>query len=451
MQTQKDHVHAYQFLMYRMTTALVVGDPSNMELPTRRGRSGLITGAVIALLVVVGFGVYGLIVPGGNTAYKQKGAILVEKESGSRYVYLDGKLMPTPNQASAMLVQGAGSKISVISRNSLAGLARGPQVGIEGAPDTVPRPNELMSGEWLLCPSAAPNGSPSMSMNFDPDAPNAKLPDTFYIPVQAPDGKLFLIWKGTRFQVPDVNSLVALGLAATKSPFVSNLWLSLIENGPALTAAEIPDAGDPGLPVAGRPARVGDLFFHNPGNDTKQYYVLIEKGLAPLSATEYALLGAKPGAKQPVEIDAQSILTAPFSPDHSMLTRLPDLVGRQALVEPELRQVCLRQNGSGSEVTTSVVFAPGADRWPSVVEAGAILPPNHGVLVAELPIPEGQKVPNRYLISDRGKRFLIPDNDSIQALGLGGVQPVPMRTEVLSSIPAGPALSRAAVVVEQGG
>jgi len=450
VQTQKDHVHAYQFLMHRMTTALVVGDPSNMELPTRRGRSGLITGAVVALLVVIGFGVYGLIVPGGNTAYKQKGAILVEKESGSRYVYIDGKLMPTPNQASAMLVQGAGSKISVISRNSLAGLARGPEMGIKGAPDTVPRPNELMPGEWLLCPAAAPNGGPSMSMNAQ-GSPNAKVSDLFYVPVQAPDGKLFLIWRNTKFQVPDVNSLVALGLAATKSPFVSNLWLSLVESGPALSAAEIPDAGDAGLPVAGRPARIGDLFFHSPGNDTKQYYVLIEKGLAPVSATEYALMAAKPGSKPPVEIDAQSILTAPFSPDHSMLTRLPDLIGRQPLVEPQLRQVCLRQQGSGADVTTSVVLAPGADQWASVVEDGVLLPPNHGLLVAELPIPEGQKTPNRYLISDRGKRYLVPDNDSIQALGLGGVQPVPMRTEVLSTIPSGPALSRANVVVEQGG
>ena len=77
--------------------------------------------------------------------------------------------------------------------------------------------------------------------------------------------------------------------------------------------------------------------------------------------------------------------------------------------------------------------------------------PNRGMVVAELPIPDGQKVPNRYLITDRGKRYAVPDNDSIQALGLGGVQPVPMRTEVLSTIPAGPVLSRSAVIVEQGG
>ncbi|MEV5541682.1 type VII secretion protein EccB [Saccharopolyspora shandongensis] len=444
MQTQKDHVHAYQFLMQRMTTALLVGDPSNVEPPTRRGRSGLIAGALIALLVVIGFGVYGLVVPGGNTAWKQKGAILVERESGSRYVYVGGRLLPTPNQASAMLTQGPGSKITLISRSSLAGLARGPQVGIEGAPDTVPRPDELMPGQWLLCPSAAPNG-PGMSVNFDDSVPNGTVPDEFYVPVQTREGKLFLIWRGVKYRVPDVNSLVVLGLGSTLPLTVPDLWLGLIPEGPELAAADIDGAGEPGPKVAGSPHRVGDLFFHNPGNGTEQHYVLVDKGLVPLSATEYALLEARPG-KTPVEIDARSVLAAPFSPDDSMLTRLPDLAGKRPLPGSE-GQACLKQNGRGTEITTSVVAVPGAEQWPPVTVAGALLPPSRGVLVAELPVPNGRNAPNRYLISDRGRRFLIPDNDSLQALGLGDVQPVPMRTELLSTIPAGPVLSRTAVVV----
>jgi type VII secretion protein EccB len=449
VQTQKDHVHAYQFLMQRMTTALVVGDPSNMELPTKRGRSGMLIGALIALLIVIGFGVYGLIVPGGNKAWQQKGAILVEKESGTRYVYVNGVLMATPNLASAMLIQGDQSKVSVITRASLSGLARGPQMGIPGAPDTVPRPQDLLPGSWLLCPSADANGRPGTSMNLDDRARTSSVPDDQYVPVQSMDGKLFVIWKGVKHRVPDTNSLVVFGLAATRSPFMPDLWLSLIPDGPELSPAVIPDAGKPGQNVAGAPRRIGDLFTHDPGNGTQQRYVLLQEGLAPLSATEFALLSAQPG-KSPVEIDAQSILTAPFSPDHTLLLRLPDLVKLRP-VENVGGTACLRQTGSGAEVTTTVVIAPGADKWPPVSESGARVTPNRGLLVAELPIPNGQKVPNRYLITDRGKRFLIPDNDSIQALGLGGVQPVPMRTEVLSTIPAGPALSRSAVVVEQGG
>ncbi|MDX8149472.1 type VII secretion protein EccB [Lentzea sp. BCCO 10_0061] len=449
MQTQKDHVHAYQFLMQRMTTALVIGDPSSAEHPLGRGRSGLITGAVVALLIAIGFGVYGLIVPGGNTAWQRKGAILVEKESGSRYVYLDGKLLPTPNQASAMLLQGPGSTVSVISRKSLAGLPRGPQAGITGAPDTVPRPNELMTGGWLLCPVRAADGAPVMSVNMDEGASKLDLTADFYAPVQSRDGKMFLIWEGKKYQVPSSRSLVALGLTAARTPFAPDVWLNLVPDGPALTPAQIAGAGEPAREVAGRSRRIGDLFYHYPGNGTQQRYVMTGKGLSPLSATEYTLLKAEPGAAV-TEIDAQSVLAAPFSSDQSLLRRLPDLVTSQP-VPPEQGRVCLEQRGSGAEVETTVVAAPGADGWPPVTEEGAMLPPNRGVLVAEIPVLEGQKDPKKYLINDRGRRFLIPDDDSMRALGLGDVRPIPMRTEVLSTIPAGPALSRAAVVVEQGG
>ncbi|MEV6236894.1 type VII secretion protein EccB [Lentzea sp. NPDC051838] len=446
MQTQKDHVHAYQFLMQRMTTALTVGDPSNMEPPTRRGRSGLLTGAVIALLIVIGFGIYGLIVPGGNRVWQQKGAILVEKESGTRYVYVNGMLMATPNLASAMLIQGSGNKVSLISRKSLEGLPRGPQMGIPGAPDTVPRPQELLPPSWLLCPTApVEGGKPGVNVNFDPGEQSAWMPDDRYAAVQSSDGKLYVIWKDTKHLVPDANSLVVFGLASTPAPRVPDVWLNIIQDGPALTPAVIPDAGKAGLTVAGSPRKIGDLFTHDPGNGTEQRYVLVDKGLAPVSATEFALLKAQPG-KAPVAIDAQQILTAPFSPDQSMLTRLPDVVGKKPLDE-SIGHPCLKQEGRGADVISYMVTVPGAHKWP----AGTWVPTNRGTLVAEMPIPAGQKNPDRYLITERGKRFLVPDDNSIQALGLGGVQPVPMRTEVLSTIPAGPALTRSSVVVEQGG
>ncbi|SDP42085.1 type VII secretion protein EccB [Lentzea jiangxiensis] len=446
MQTQKDHVHAYQFLMQRMTTALTVGDPSNMEPPTRRGRAGLITGAFVAVLIVIGFGVYGLIVPGGSTAWKKKGAILVEKESGTRYVFLDNMLVSTPNLASAMLIQGNGNRVEVISRKSLEGLARGPRMGIQGAPDTVPAAKEILPPSWLLCPTTpAEGGRPGLVVNFVPDERNEPLPDDRYAPVQSADGKLFLIWRGIKYQVPDDKALVVFGLTATRAPRVPAAWLDLVPDGPALTPAPVPKAGGPGLTVAGEKRRIGDLFTHDPGNGTEQRYVLLDRGLAPLSATEFELMKAQPG-RTPVKIDAQSVLTAPFSPDQSMLTRLPDVAGKKPL-DGTTGHPCLRQEGRGNEVVSRVVTVPGADRW----SAGVRIPPSRGLLVAKMPIPEGRKTPERHLITDRGKRYLVPDDDSIQALGLGGVQPVPMPTEVLSTIPAGPVLTRSAVVVEQGG
>ena len=448
MQTPKDQVQAYEFMMERMATALVVGDPSNMNLPTKRGRSGMIFGTAAALLIAIGFFVYGLFVPAGNTVWKQKGAILVEKESGSRYVLVNGQLMPTPNQASAMLVQGGGSTIHVIKRKSLAGLPRGPQIGINGAPDTVPRQNELLPAHWLLCPALTSGGLPSMSVTLDASGVG-EAPGDRYAPVRSSGGELYVIWNNAKHRVPDTSSMIALGLASTRTPVVPRQWLSQLRDGPALVAADVPDAGTAGLTVAGRQRQIGDLFFHEPGNGTRQRYVLLQQGLAPVSATEYELMAAR-SDKSPVEIDARSIVTAPVSTDHTFLQRVPDLTGLQPLSE-HAGSVCLAQVAAGTEVVTAAVIVRGAEHWQPVTQSGAIVPPNRGLLVTEVPVREGQKPPNVYLISDRGKRYLIPDGDAMQALGLAGANTASMHTQVLSMIPAGPVLSRSAVVIEQGG
>jgi hypothetical protein len=119
MQTQRDHVHAHQFQMARMSSALMLGDPSMAENPMRRTSLGLVAGVVISLLAVVAFGVYGWIVPGGKTSWRKAGAIIVEKETGTRYVFLNGTLYPTLNMASAMIITGGTSaKVELVSRNS---------------------------------------------------------------------------------------------------------------------------------------------------------------------------------------------------------------------------------------------------------------------------------------------------------------------------------------------
>lgn len=68
MQTQKDHVDAHSFLVGRMTAALVTGETSYLEAPAQRAKLGLIIGALLAVLVVAGFLVFGLIVPAHKSA-----------------------------------------------------------------------------------------------------------------------------------------------------------------------------------------------------------------------------------------------------------------------------------------------------------------------------------------------------------------------------------------------
>jgi hypothetical protein len=61
VQSQKDQVEAYSFMVTRMISALVTGDAARGEQPARRLWFGLTLGTALAVLAVAGFAVFGLI------------------------------------------------------------------------------------------------------------------------------------------------------------------------------------------------------------------------------------------------------------------------------------------------------------------------------------------------------------------------------------------------------
>ncbi|MEC3980609.1 type VII secretion protein EccB [Amycolatopsis sp. H20-H5] len=448
MQTQKDRVDAYNFMMGRMSTALVLADPTSGEVPARRARLGLILGLVLALLITVGFGVYGLIVPGGSKVWQQKGAILVEKETGTRFVYLGGVLRPTRNQASALLVQGKDSKVEMISRSSLAGLVHGGPIGIDGAPDVVPAPGALTAGPWFVClpQSGVQNGQPSMTVLLDPAARMHAPGAGEYLVLASPAGEQYLVWHGQKFRLADPTVPVALGVDNLRPIAAPQVWLGSVPDGPTLAAADIEDAGKPGPDVSGERRKVGQLVRQRAANGAEQLYVVRKDGLAPMTATEFGLLSVRPGAAAPVDVSPQAVAAAPRSADTTLMNRLPDLAHATATVTGS-STVCVRQRPSGATVVGAVVLVEAA--VPASEEPGtvrALVKPGSGMLVASVPAPPGARVPDRFLITDQGIRYPLADNATIEALGFSGVAPVPMAGELLSALPGGPALSRAAAV-----
>ena len=264
MQTQRDHVHAHQFMVGRLSSALVLGDPSGAEVPGRRALTGLMFGILMAVLVVAGFGVYGWIVPGGSKAYREPGLILVEKETGNRYVYADGMLRPTPDLPAALLWQGAGAKVKLISRASLAGVPRGLALGIPGGPRDVPARESFVSGPWLACLPDKPGG-PGLGIELDPRLAFTPIPPERFTVVRAQSGTFHLLTQGHRHRVADDAVLVALGAAAPSAPSAPESWLNQIPAGVDLAPAVIPDKGRAGPSIAGRSYDIGTLFRQSAG------------------------------------------------------------------------------------------------------------------------------------------------------------------------------------------
>ncbi|NLU79865.1 type VII secretion protein EccB [Micromonospora sp. HNM0581] len=448
MQTQRDHVHAHTFMMGRLSSALVGGDPTGAEIPGRRAQTGLLAGVIVLVLVLGGFAVYGWIVPGGSRAYRQAGVILVEKETGNRYVVVDGIMHQVPDLASAMLIQGAAGHVKLISKNSLTGVPRGAPLGLVGAPRQLPTADALTQGPWLAClpSSVAPaGGGIGLGVQLDPSSPTTALPPDRFLVVRDVAGVRYLLSNQLKYRIDDEAVLVALGAAAIDPPPAPRMWLGWLREGPALAPAEIAGAGEPGPAVDGRRYPVGMLFRQRTATGSAQHFVLRQDGLAPMSRTEFLIADAAT-AQPPVEVGSAAIVAARRSADRTLLDRLPDLVSWQ-LAETAGRAVCMRQFPVATETVASVVVLAGSGDSGVVTADGTTTVrarPGSGMLV--LPVPAAPAATRQVaFISDEGRVHHLADESTLAALKFSGVSPVPFPKDLLAAMPQGPVLSRKAV------
>jgi hypothetical protein len=125
MWSRRDQIQAYQFLRRRTVSAVLVGDANHPESPVRRTAIGLLVGCILLLLVLAGFGIFGLLRPGSSKAWQEAGSVVVEKETGARFVMDDqGALHPVLNYVSARLITGGSGELVRVSRKSLAAAGR---------------------------------------------------------------------------------------------------------------------------------------------------------------------------------------------------------------------------------------------------------------------------------------------------------------------------------------
>ncbi|WP_328779553.1 type VII secretion protein EccB [Streptomyces canus] len=431
MQNRRDHVQAHRFAVGRLVSALVAGDPGPVEVPMRRGSLGTQFGALVAVLLAAGFAVYGLISPQASTAWRNPGSIIVEEETGNRYLYLDKQLYPMANYASALLVAGGRAKTASVSRESLAGVRRGPQLGILGAPDDVPPASDLLSGDRAVC---LPPGGAKTLVDLDPAGRSTPVPPHQRLLLSGPGRTTYILWNSRTFKLPSHAELVALGLVAQQPIRVSSAWLAQVPSGGTLTAPRIPQAGSAGSSVAGGPAKVGQLF-ETTAAGAQELYVLRSDGLAPVNRTEFALLSAVPGATAPKRVTTADIAAARVSSDRSLLTAVPDLLSESAF-DPGGSALCVLQKAGSSKGGSIVTEPVAAGPRPS----GLVVPPAKGLLVAAQSGQTPDPTPRLFLITDSGKKYPLADSTAVAALGYGQAKVRTLPQQLLDLAPTGPTL-----------
>ncbi|HEY0717418.1 MAG TPA: type VII secretion protein EccB, partial [Streptosporangiaceae bacterium] len=410
MQTRRDHVQAHQFATNRLTSALVTGETGRGLAPFRRASLGAFAGMIIAALLCGGALVYGLIDPASAaSAWRQQGSLVVDEQTGTRFIYLDGALHPTANYTSAMLLAGHDAAVHDVPDKALAGIPDGDTIGIQGAPQTLP--SSLLAGAWAVCLSApAPGG---VALDLAPARHRTGSTAGQLILAAAPDGTQYVLWNNRKYQVAAKTALVAFGLGEQQPTPAPAGWLADVPSGAPLAPPVIRREGQVGPPVAGAPARIGSIF-ETTAAGTAQYFVELADGLAPLSRTHAALLLAAGQVGAVRQVSPAVIETTRASANRTLLGGLPDMLAGAAY-RPGPAALCLLQKSPGRQPGTIITD-------PAAAGSGGVLVPAGTGMIVQPPQPRtGVAAEPSYLVTDTGSRYLLADPDAAPALGLGGV------------------------------
>lgn len=421
MQSRRDQAQAQSYLLGRLAGALVAAEPDGLETPHRRTVTGLGIGALVAVLAVAGSTVYGLIVPGGATAWRDPGSLVVEKETGSRYVYVDGRLRPVPNYASARLLLGDDLSVTMVSAKSLAGTPHGAPIGIADAPDTLPATG-LGQARWTVC-----TGDSATTLAIGSGDSGSPVGGGAALLVRAGDDD-YLIWQGRRHRLGADWLARVLGFTGAGVE-VPQRWLDLVPAGADLAPLEIPGRGEGGPEVDGERSEVGQLF-----SSKHRYYVLLRDGLSPLSPLAYTLLAADPagidGDATPLSPAALAALPVADAPAPAGLpTEAP------VPVDPAAGDSwCLRIAADGT-----------AALLPGPAPTGAVTVAPDRKVVVETGLGGLVITGSGYsLITDAGIRYPVADAGTAEALGYPVEAAAGVPPGVLDLLPVGPPLSRLA-------
>ena len=467
MASRQDQLHSYQFAVQRLVAALVTRESDPVQSPLRRTAGATMAGLLLAAVSLAGVTVYGVISPGSATGWKKDAtAVIVERESGARYVLRDGKLHPVLNFASAVLIVGAQSHVATVSRAALASVPRGTPWGIAGAPDTLPAAGALLRQAWTVCSarfSATGTGTPTTESVLYIGAAGTggqPLGADDAVLGQTPDGTSYLLWRGSALAIPQP-SVVRNALGWGNEPLVpvAAALVNALDAAPDLIPPAIANLGGvsavPGL-------RIGTVVVEQNQGGSRQHAVVLAAGLAPISQVAADLLLSDPKLGQTA---AHEMAQGDYS--RAPQTTAPADAARLPATTPTLRRptvasagsstgICVRPADAGGPppitIDPALPGAADATRPAGSSPPGAILadrvvvPPGHGALVQA-----GPTAGTWSLVTELGIRYPLANPGVAALLGYPDGALVRVPSGLVSLLPAGPALDPDAVRPAPGG
>ncbi len=449
MRTRREQVQAHRFVTRRIVSALLSGEPESPDLPMRRVALAVFGSVMVAAIVLAVVGIYGLLNPGGQRPAAN--TLLLERETGAKYLYLQGRLHPVLNYTSARLILGeANPPVRTMSAKSLLDVPRGRPVGIADAPETLPNRKDLLGLPWSVCSAPrSPSSVQTASHVFAGQVPpgGASLGEQGLL-VSAGAAGTFLLWHDHRLRVRSNTTITAMEWAGVPAVAVGEAFLNAVPAGPDLAPPPLAGVGSIApRQVNGTNATVGQLFRAG-----GQHYVMLSTGLAPIGEVMHRLLLAT--GRPATEISTQEagrVLTEGRIEPEGFPAAIPQLrVDRPVMA-------CAAYRGSGERAQpqiTTEVYAQVASGMSLDDTAPPSVPGSDGVLTADrVTLPGGRAAlvstlqesasGNIFLVTDQGLKYPLPRAKSDQvlaSLGYAGVAPTAVPASILALVPTSASL-----------
>ncbi|ONI67121.1 type VII secretion protein EccB [Kribbella sp. ALI-6-A] len=465
MASKRDQLQSYQFLVQRVVSALVVRETDPEQPPFRKPAAAALGSVALAILVLAGFGIFGLISPGGKNGWRDGESIIVEKETGTRFVYAEGRLHPVTNYVSALLALNRNAALTTVSRKSLADVPRGPRIGIGDAPDSLPGPSGVLTGSWSICsvPDTDETGAPvAESVLMVGTAPGGgrqlggqKVGDALLVAVRG-SGDQYLLWNGYRHRIAAADA-VTLGPVLRSEPWatIGSELVDALPLGEPLRPIRVAEVGQPSRAVPSKAVRAGQVLVMTAAGGSAQYFLAERDALRPISELQYEIqLAFAPtatayGGRQPVGVPLglmEAGRAKRSDPVRPTVGQLPD--NRPEFVTPPdagpTMCATFEPGQSVPRLSVDVALPARDERTATAVSTSrgtrladrVVVPPGRVALV-ETMSADSTPAPGLGLVSDLGIYYPLAGADVLETLGYAGSQPVRMPASLVARLPTG--------------
>jgi type VII secretion protein EccB len=449
MALRQDRPDAYQLTRERVASALVVRDSDPPQPPFRGAAGATLASVLIAAIAIGAVALWARFTGGGGEEWRDPGAVIIEAETGARYLWREPLLHPLANYTSAQLLLGEPAPPAVtVPRAALAGVPRGRPLGIPGAPESLPAAGDLIGGAWAVCSTVGAGGR-TRAVLVAGGGPAGRpvggvgLADRALL-VRDPSGDQYLVWRERRYRIRDPEVVLpALGWAGAPSTPVAEALLDALPEGTDLARIDVPDLGEPAPAVPG--ARSGEVFVVATRGGEPQYAVALPDGLALLTPVQAdllltdprvgsALARGEPAPMSPAQfaalprLDPDTVAGAGWPPTAPPLARPADAAVVCAVVPDGAAVAAVSVDATPPSPAAAATAGRAAGDAPAVQ---VWVEPGRAVLVSD-----GETV---HVVTDLGTRHAVGPA-ALAPLGYDEVAPVSMPGRVVGLIPPGPVL-----------